>query len=218
MEAACRKKPIGISDLEPTLLELRPTCSQGGPELSLTLMPSLGKRWHIFLRHRRVVGKTLLISPVIFNYVYYKIFSFFLEPLFGESVYLAASLLLMHCSRPLEMAQAVGFPVVREDSSSSGSPRGTVQQDSSALGITALLSHSQEAFHPRVCIRERELAGGPSCGQVILPELFSPYRERYELEFGPYSIRAFLSFSRTCSPFLPFGLGQAYSSPSGMCH
>lgn len=31
MEAACRKKPIGISDLEPTLLELRPTCSQGGP-------------------------------------------------------------------------------------------------------------------------------------------------------------------------------------------
>lgn len=98
---------------------ISPHCWSWGPRVlragrGARGMPRLRWTWHGF------VGKSLLISIVIFGYVYYKIFSLFLEPRFGESVYLAFSLL----PRPLQWASwdcpSCGRPPGREDVSSSG--------------------------------------------------------------------------------------------------
>ena len=50
---------------------------------------------------------------------------------------------------------------------------------------------------------------------MTLPELFSLYRA-LAWSLGPIPLESFFFFQGTCPPFLPFGLGQSYSSPSGV--
>lgn len=51
---------------------------------------------------------------------------------------------------------------------------------------------------------------------MTLPELFFLYRA-LAWSLGPIPLEPFFFFFQgTCPPFLPFGLGQSYSSPSGV--